>query len=52
MAKKQMKVIVYRFDKADPWIEYARTQVASMVDHYELNAKIENPGAEVRVKTV
>lgn len=48
MAKKPTTVIEFRYDKADAWSEYARTQVSRMVDHYVHNAKVENPGAEVR----
>ena len=48
MAKKTTTVIEFRFDKADPWIEYGRTQVPSMIDHYEHGARSEYPGAEVR----
>jgi len=48
MAKKPTILIEYRYDKADAWAEYARTQVARLVDHYEQNARIENPGATVR----
>lgn len=47
MAKKTT-VIEYRYDTADPWVEYTRTQVASAIEHYLHLAKIENPGAIVR----
>ena len=46
MAKKVTKIIEYRFD--GPWIEYARTSVPAMVDHYRNEAGKEFPGAKVR----
>jgi hypothetical protein len=50
MAKKKITVIEYRYDIADPWIEYCRTSVASMISHYVYNAQIENSGAIVRYR--
>lgn len=52
MAKKSTTVIEYRYDKSEGWTEYARTQVPRMVDHYEDLARLENPGAEVRKRTL
>jgi len=52
MAKKQTTVILFRYDKSDAWTEYARTQVIKMVDYYKENAQRENPGAEVKTKTL
>jgi hypothetical protein len=52
MAKKSWKIIEYRYDKMDAWIEYARTQVPTIVDHYYLNCSLENPGAEVRIRSL
>jgi hypothetical protein len=52
MAKKPTTLIEYRYDKADAWREYARTQVSRLVDHYEENARIENPGAIVRRRKI
>jgi len=46
MAKKKEYVIKYKFENS-PWIEWARTQVPSIVDHYESGARQENPGALV-----
>lgn len=48
MARKATTIIEYRFDKSEGWTEYARTQVPAMISHYLQNARIENPGAEVR----
>lgn len=50
MAKKVTTVIEYRFDKSYGYVEYARTQVSSMIPHYEHLCKVENQGAEVRTR--
>lgn len=48
MAKKTF-IVQYRYSISDAWIEWARTIVPAIVDHYEQGAKLDNPGAEVRV---
>lgn len=46
MSKKQIVIQVKYPDK--PWVEWARTIVPSMAEHYLQGARLENPGAEVR----
>lgn len=46
MAKKKEFVIRFKYPD-QPWIEWARTSVESIVTHYEQGAKLENPGATV-----
>lgn len=48
MAKKTTTFIEYRFDTSQPWVEYTRTQVPTMVDHYLSQARREFPGAFIR----
>lgn len=50
MAKKRTVIIEYRWDKADKWTEYARTQVPSIVSLYQGNCATENRGAEIRTR--
>lgn len=50
MAKKQY-IIQIKYPE-QPWVEWARTIVPSMVDHYLRGAQVENPGAEIRYITL
>lgn len=45
--KKPTFVIKYKYFES-PWIEWARTMVPSMVDHYEHGCRLEQPAADVK----
>jgi F0F1-type ATP synthase membrane subunit b/b' len=48
MSKKPTVIIEYRYESNQPWREYARTQVQSMVENYKDSARREYEGAKVR----
>jgi hypothetical protein len=51
MSKKSTFIIQYKYEN-EPWIEFERTQVPAMSDHYKFLAQKENPSATVRKLTV
>lgn len=47
MAKKVWFYIRFKYE-GGPWREYTRTQVSTIVPHYERLAMTENPGATIK----